>query len=650
MLKLFRQRKTAIRVLLGIIVLFLGAGMLVYLVPTAGSDASLRDPRGHLAEVAGRAVTVAEADREYRRRAEQFGSQSEIFRQLIYERVVDDLIRQRAMEYEAERLGLKTTPEDVAARLRQLSVLYPDGRFIGAQAYQQLVAQEFQMSVPEFEDLIGRQAQVVKLIHWVTEGVTVSPGEIAQAYRERTERAKIEYVLFRPEDYVASVQLADQELRAEYEKNRERYQRPERRAVRYVGIDYQVLFQRVTVSPGELEGEYQRRRETYSVPERVRFRHILFLRTPPGAEKPREAAALRKLADDALAQLKRGKDFAALAKQLSEDPATRERGGETGWVQRGQALPELDQAIFSTLKPGGPPAVVETQIGVHVVQLLEYQPARVRTVEEVRGEIEPVVRQQKTTQMAVEEANRLVQAVRGGKTLEQAAKEQGWAVRESGLFARNEQLPGAGPGEDFQDAAFRLAADSAGKPDAPVSDPVSVPAGYAILQLKQVEPMHVASFEEVRGQVEQSLRQARAGALAREAGERMAAEVAKTGTLRAAGAAVKTSEEFGRFGAVKDLGSVSAIAPMIFSLPVGAVSPAKPLGRNWIVFRVVARQDSDPARMTPEQTNQLRQALLDEKRGLVWNVFQESTKKRLQDEGVLKINQAAVDRLLGKKT
>ncbi|MFQ5776931.1 MAG: peptidyl-prolyl cis-trans isomerase [Terriglobia bacterium] len=658
MLKLFRQRKAAVRIMLFGVVGVVGLMMVVTLVPGVGSvDLSLRDPQGLLARVGNLPVTQAEAQKEFRLRIRQFGTQSPIFQQLIRQNVVNDLITQRAVEYQAERIGMAVPPEEVALRLRQFSLFYPGGKFVGPDVYRQLVQAQFNMQVPEFERTLRQQALVSKVIGWVTAGLTVSSAEVEEEYRRRTEQVQIEFALLKSEESARKVQRTEEELRGYFEQNRDRYQLPERRRVRFVPLDRDVLRGRLPVNEQELEDYYRGRLEYYRVPERVLARHILLLKqpqvpaTPPVEEESEPSDPVRQEAEDILARLRKEADFAALAREHSQHADSRDKGGLIGWVQRGQVVPQLEQVLFS-LPPGGPAALVETSYGFHVVQVMAHEQERLKSLAEVRGEIEPVLREEKVQREVREQARRIVEAVRAGQTLEEAARKEGWPVRESPWLARDQALPSFGQDREFQEAAFRLPAETAGQENAPVSDPVLVAPGYAVLQLQEVSPAHAAEFSEASAEVESAYRQQRGAEQAREKAQRLAAAARESGNLRRAarrqGVKVKTSELFNRDGVVPDLGSVRDIGPIAFRLQQGSLSEAMPVAGNWIVFRVIEHQEADLSQLTEEEKSATHNSLLNQKRTLAWTVFTESLKKKLIAEEKLKLNQAAIDRFVGQ--
>ena len=651
MLKLFRQRKAAVRFLLFGIVGLVGFMMVVTLVPLGQADLSISDPQGVVARVDGEPLTQTEIQREYRRRVEQLGGDNPQFRKLILEGLIEDLIQQRAASYEAERIGLTATPAETRIQLRQFQIFYPGGRFVGAQAYQQILQSQFNLTIPQFEEQVRRLVLLTKLSQWVTAGVTVSPAEIEQEYRRRQEQARIEFVAFRPENFARSLSPAEDDLRAYFERNRDRYQVAERRSVRFVAVDTAEVRRRVQISQQEIEVEYRRRLDSLRVPERVHARHILFLgAAAPPVGQPSENPA-RQQAEAVLEKLRRGGDFAALARQHSAHAETREKGGDLGWLQRGQTVTALDQVLF-TLAPGSPPQLVETGYGVHIVQVVEHEQARVRSLEEVRPQLEPVLRQQKVLREAHELARRVSDAVRAGKSLDEAAREAGLTVRESPLFARSERLPAFGSSTDFQAAAFSLPAPAAGQPSTRVSEPVEVPAGFAVLQVKEVSPAHQAPFEDVRAEVERAYRQEQAAELAGEAAAKFATDAQGRGDFRAAaraaGQEVVSPEKFSRLSNISGLPPSREVVTQAFTLPVGAVSSPVSTGGVWVVFRVLDRQEIKADQITADEREAIQNLLLDQKRALAWMVFSASVKKRLMAEGKLKVNEVAIKRLVGE--
>ena len=135
---------------------------------------------------------------------------------------------------------------------------------------------------------------------------------------------------------------------------------------------------------------YRANPSQFQLPEQVRVRHILLTVADDGADSDQVKAEAKKLRE----QLVQGADFATLARQHSKDKANAERGGDLGLFARGRMVPAFEDAAFALNKPGELSAPVKTDFGWHLIELLERQPARQRSVDEVLPELRAKVRQQ----------------------------------------------------------------------------------------------------------------------------------------------------------------------------------------------------------------------------------------------------------------
>ncbi|MGH9777538.1 MAG: peptidyl-prolyl cis-trans isomerase [Candidatus Acidiferrales bacterium] len=647
MLKVFRQRKAfLIRALFVAIVGSISLVFVIQMVPGLGVGTGFGANPDVLARVDEREVTRIDVENEYQRRAQTMGD-SELFRTLIRERAIEDLIQERTLEYEATRLGIRVPPEEVAQRLRESPTFYPNGKFIGQEAYKNIIQSQFRMSVPQFEQMVARRTQAQRLFTWVTGGLSVSPAEVTLAYRRRSEMAQIEYVLVSADELAGRLRPSEDELRAYFETQKDRYPIPERRGVRTVLVDEETLRARIPVSQAELDAYYRTHRDEYHVPERARVRQILFLKQAPLLAQPRDPAELKQTAEKVLAEAKRGKDFAALAREHSDDQNSRERGGELGWVRRGQASPDVDKVLFEAAP--GSFHLVETSYGFHLLTLLERQAEHVQPLEEVRGDIEALLKAQKLRERSLAEAKQISDAARGGRPLEAAARELNWTMEEPPPFGRGELTAPFGGHQEFQDWVFRQPPENAGRA---VSDPIGVPGGYVVVQLREVVPAHGAAFEEVRERVEQAWRRERGQALAKETAAKIAAEAKQSGDLKRAaqrvGLEAKPSQPLTRERGMPELGPVSNLAP-VFTLPLNTVGEPLAVGDNRVVYKVTARTEFAASQLARFQQEQLREQLLQEKRGLTWMVFMKALEKRLKAEGVLEVNEKLKAELLAQR-
>jgi parvulin-like peptidyl-prolyl isomerase len=149
----------------------------------------------------------------------------------------------------------------------------------------------------------------------------------------------------------------------------------------------------VTVTDADVSDFYTKNPDKFQEPEAVHVAHIL-IRTPQNAD----AAAKQKAKAEAasvLAQIKKGADFATLAKQHSQDPGSAANGGDLGFVPKGQTDPAFEQGAFALTKPGQLSAVVESQFGFHIIKMVEHRNGRTVPLQEVKPQVEQFLKQQK---------------------------------------------------------------------------------------------------------------------------------------------------------------------------------------------------------------------------------------------------------------
>src|SRR6266852_760075 len=369
----FDNRKTGMRILLGAVVLVLGGSMLLYLVPQSPGtgEASSTDT---VAKVGDETVSTAEV-RQQLAEIEQRNQVPKQLESLYARQILNQLIFQKEMEYEAKRLGIRVSDQEQADRIRQfLPTAYNGDTFVGRDRYASEVQARFQLTVAAFEELIRQGLLQDKFRKLVTDGVSVGPSELQDEFKYKNEKVKLDYAFIKPEDLEAKVTPDEAEIKAAYEKNRSRYQVPEKRVARYGLIDLNHLRQTAQISDDELKVQFQQNIQQYQVPNRVHVEHILLMTV---CKTDAEVEEFRQKAEDVLKQAKKGAKFEDLAKKYSEDPGTKDKGGDLGWITQGQTVPEFEKVAFS-LPKGSISDLVKTQYGFHITKVLEKEPAAPR--------------------------------------------------------------------------------------------------------------------------------------------------------------------------------------------------------------------------------------------------------------------------------
>jgi len=632
-------------VLSSILLIFCGA-MVITLIPGGlGSNLNLGGPgQGVVAKVGDQDVTHTEVVRQAQvMLRQQFPRGNAMAGQLLpffTSRAAEQLITQKALVVEAGRMGLRATDEDLRDELQHglyAATLFPGGKFIGQEAYEGLL-QNADLSVPQFEEGVKQDILVRKLRNLVAASASVDDPEVRQEFEKRNTKIKFQYAVISEADIRKGIHPTDAELKAFYERNKATYNNsiPEKRKVTYAIIDTSRIASNTQVTQSDLQSYYNQHQDEYRVPEQVNVRHILIKSPAPGADgkvdqKADEAAKAK--AEDILKQIKAGGNFADLAKKYSEDPGSAKNGGSLSWIGKGRTVPEFEKAAFS-LPKGGTSDVVKSSYGYHIIHVDDKQEAHVKSLDEVKPQIEAVLRQQKAARAAEGEANAFVTQARTSG-LDKAASAKGLQVTTTDFVSRTDSLPGIGNSPQFMEAAFAQSAKSA-------PDMIQIPQGFVIYQVLDIKPPATPTFEEIRSRVEEEFKNQRAtellGQKTQELADRAKAEHDLKKAAKELGATVKTSDLVDPNGQVPDIGSMTGPASAAFSLKQGEISGPINSGSNGAVLQVIEKQQPSDTDFAAKK-DEVRDALLQQKQNELFGLFVTNLRQQMEKAGKIKINQ-----------
>ncbi len=343
------DRNRWIKISMGVILVLICVSMVVTLVPglMSGPSTDANSPDA-IASVAGQPITVVEFQQRFDQMLNNGNQIPQMMRPIYAKQLLNDMVFQQALDYEAAQLGLQVTTQEEAARIREMVPSAWSGNKWNPQVYENAIEQGTGMSVPQFEASLRDSMLEEKFRELVTDGIIVSPAEVQQEFQWRNDRVKLQYVLIKPSDLAAKIQPANDELEAWFSRNQGRYQIPEKRSVNYALLDLAKLKANTKVTDAELQTYYQANLAQYQVQNRVHVEHILFKTV---GKTDAEVAEIRKKAEDVLSQAnKKGANFEALAKKYSEDDSSAPKGGDLGWILQGQTAPAFEKAAFSVPK------------------------------------------------------------------------------------------------------------------------------------------------------------------------------------------------------------------------------------------------------------------------------------------------------------
>ena len=377
----------------------------------------------------------------------------------------------------------------------------------------------------------------------------------------------------------------------------------------------------------------------------MRASHILFMTMDKSEE---EAKKLEALAHEVLAKIKAGGDFAALAKQYSEDPGTKDKGGELGWIVRGQMVPNFEQATFA-LEPGQVSDVVKTEYGFHIIKVHERDRAHMQTFDEVKEQIRKEIQQQKEEEQRLGKMDEAVAVARKfGADFEAAGKELGVPVETYGPFPRISPPAGLPTTPNFLSSLF----------SSPQGEVFTEAAGDAtmLLVVTEIQPARIPELEEVRAKVTEQWTLREAGELARKRAQEIADAARQAGgDLKQAaakfGLSTKTSEFVTRGDTIADVGSAQMLGDA-FSKEPGTIGGPVSGGSDQTIYRVAAHQDADITKFYGQQ-DKLREQQVQAKRDEAYEIYKSMTRQRYEDAGKIKRYQPRIDALLqslGRRT
>ena len=588
---------------------------------------------GAAVRVGDRAVSETEFLNEMRRLDQRF---SEIYKERWNElRSQVDLAGQTASYFidrelqiaEAHDAGITVTREELQdAILQNPSFRREDGEFVGAETYKRIIRAYFRMAPEEFEQRLIEDLLIGKLNALAERGIWISDAEAVDEYRRQREVSDLDVIQLRYEPHLADVVVSEDDARSAFERAGEEYHRDEQRVIRYLVVETAKLRRLLEVDEKELAGYYEDHRDEFLQGEQANARHILIRVAPDATEA--EGAEVEVRANGVAAIARQGADFSELAAIHSEDPGSKDSGGDLGWFGRGRMVKEFEDAVFSA-KPGEIIGPVKSQFGYHIIRVEAFRPEHQQPFEEVEEQVRFRVVEGRAAAEAEARATALMRRLETERpdtqTQWQAIADEDEAVvlNQSPPFDTGAAIPGASEGAELADEAFAAVVGD-------IHGPVATPRGWIVWQLEEIRPAGIPPFDDVRTEVEQTLRRERALTLTVEEGRQLAERWRQGGDgadlASEIGSAVTEARDHRRGAPIGTLGVIPALDREVFSAGEGEVlDPINAGGRGIVVVRVQRLDLVDSAelddlledvraRLTADRAGQLMRSIINERR------------------------------------
>ena len=640
MIRILQQDSRATKAIFAVIIGAAIVTMVITLVPgifdngTASDStvfATVRTP-GLVGRLTGETTPIRMTDIE-REAQGQMRQQRlpDFYLPFLLNRVGQQQVERAVLVREADRLGLQASDDDLRRELQQgplAQYLFPNGQFIGDEKYLDFVQQYFGISVAQFEKEVKGDLELQRLQALVTGGVSTSDTAVRAEYMQQGTKVKFDYAVVSASDLKKTINPTDDDLEGYFKQNSARYATavPEARKIQFFSFDNSsVPGTQAAVSDADAQAYYNQHQDQYKVPEQVKTRHIL-ITAAKGADAKTDAAAKAK-AQDVLNQVKAGGNFAELAKKYSDDPGSKEQGGELPMIPTSGLDPAYGKAAMA-LNPGQTSDLVRSQFGYHIIQTEAKDAARTKTFAEVKPQIVPELQKQKSLTAQQNYANQLAaEAKKDG--LEKTAAAHNLHVVTTDFIGREgviASLPDA--------SSLLISAFTAGKGTAPQT--ASTGEGYAVFQVADIKAAHAPNFADWKSHVLDDYREAKTPELLNAQLRKLDDRAKVLNDLKKAAAEmnvpVKTSDFLGRDGQVPDLGSLSGAAAVVFTMPKNGISGPLNQGANGAVLQLLDKQEpsaEDIAKNLPAT----REKLLNQKRQEVFGVFAATLMQQYEKSG-----------------
>lgn len=493
-----------------IIFIFIGLAFALWGIDLGGANLN------YAAKVNGEDISLNEFRRQQQNQMARFaqfysdGIPAEI-EDRLRQNLLDGLIRDELLSQRARELKYRVGDLAIAQAIQETPSFQVDGEFSMDLYRARLVANG--LSPAGYEASMRKSLRNAQLQSGVAGSTFVTTDELRNFVALQDQRREVAWAVIPAEAYLPEVEVSDEAIVAEYEANPEVYQSPETVTVQYLLLPRDVGAESVDVSEQELQEHYEQERSVgrFGGGQESRVRHILI-----AVDDDTDDASALALAEQLLARINAGEDFAAIASETSDDPGSRAQGGDLGFADPEIYVPPFKEAVLN-LSPGEIAGPVRTQFGYHIIRLEEVSDAGDKSFAEVREELLAELKASKAEEFFYQRAAELRDLTfKAFNELESVAEDMGLeAMTLAGVTRTGGSGPAASP--EFRDVAFSdpVLLDSEN------SDTIELEEGVAVLRVLSHQPSALLPLAAVRSEIENSLKRAEAENLAAENGRQV---------------------------------------------------------------------------------------------------------------------------------
>jgi len=517
-------------------------GFLVVAFAFFGLNSYLQtDVVNYAAVVNGQEISPGQQQRTYdllrRRMEEQLGQAFDpglLDDDMLKATALQQLINQTLTLQAADSEGFAASNEQVAARISAVEAFREDGVF-SKEKYEQVLGYQG-IRPAEFEQNLKQDIINSQFTSGISATAATPKQSLSQAFVLEGQQRRFKYLLLPLSTFSSSVVVSDEEIATYYEANADAFMTPEHVRAQYLELNVATLDPGIEVDEQAIQALYDEQASNYVTPEERHARHIL-IRLSADADDAATTAALER-AYSVVSRLDAGEEFAALAKELSDDPGSAANGGDLGFFGRGIMAPEFENAVYE-LQPGELSKPVKSPFGFHVIELVEIRPEEATPLAEVRDELTDQLLSAERGDLFYEKSETLSNiAFEQPDTLQGAADELELEIKDTGWVSANDGT-GIAAHDSVREAVFSEDVLDNGNNSAAIE----IGTDHVIV-LRVLERQEAARqpLDAVREQISQLIKDEKARALAAAKGKQLIADLQAGDTTLASIAATESLE------------------------------------------------------------------------------------------------------------
>jgi peptidyl-prolyl cis-trans isomerase D len=560
---------------------------------------------GLAARVGGVSISEAQFLKEMRnteqRYRSMYGEQYDKIRDQIdlASMTIQNMVDRYLLLDEARKMGLGVTDQEVLDKITSFPAFKrSDGSFVGEDLYGRILRAN-QTSPEEFEEGLRQELILEKLQQVLSAGIMIPDSDVEQEYRRRNESASFELLFVPATREPAGVSVTDADAKAYYDAHQARFSHPAQWQLRYLLVDDAKLRRTLTVPETQISEYYASHQQEFQQPEEVNARHILI--RPTTQDDAGWKDALNRAREVYAKATARGADFAALAKQYSEDPGSKDSGGELGWFARGRMVKEFEDAAFK-LSPGEISEPVKSDFGYHILKVEGRRPGGLRSL----AEVHETIREKLLEGLADAEGNRRATALREKIDAAKLTTDEQWhALADDAVtsnvtpfFSQEEVIPGIGRDPE-------LLAEIAAAKEGFVGGPRRSTRGWIVYRVAKFRAAGITPFAEAKDEAREAVKREKGlEALQKELeAKRSALAAGPLGAEAAAlGGTVQAVADHHWGASIQAVGVSRALDEAVFATPVNTLTPVVTVGERGVaVARITATKPFDPQAYAKEK-------------------------------------------------